>query len=99
VLGYMGRKFMFTGDVDNIGEGEMMSWWKERVEGIKVSHHGSDNGNSEAWLRRLSPVTAVISVGKNNYGHPREVVLERLKNLGIWVLRTDRGGDVTLGWN
>lgn len=99
VLNYLGRKFMFTGDIDNNGEGEMMGWWKERVEGIKVSHHGSDNGNSEDWLRRLSPAMAVISVGKNNYGHPREIVLERLKSLGVKVLRTDMGGDIVLGWN
>jgi len=99
VLNNLGRKFMFTGDVDINGEGEMMGWWKEVVEGVKISHHGSDTGNSKDWLQRLGPVVAVVSVGKNNYGHPSNVVMERLKNMGVRVLRTDMGGDIVLGWN
>jgi len=100
VLNYKDKYFMFTGDVDVNGEGEMMSWWKEKVEGLKISHHGSDTGSSEDWLKRLEPAVAVISVGKNNsYGHPNEVILERLKKLGVKIFRTDIGGDVVLGWN
>jgi len=90
---------MFTGDVDRVGEGEMMSWWQEEVEGIKISHHGSDSGSSEEWLKRIKPAVAVISVGENSYGHPREIVLERLKQSGVKILRTDLLGDITLGWD
>jgi len=100
VLNYKDKKFMFTGDVDTNGEGEMMSWWKGGVDGLKISHHGSDTGSSEDWLKRLEPVLAVISVGNNNsYGHPNEVILERLKKLGVKIFRTDNEGDVVLGWN
>ena len=100
VLNYKDRKFMFTGDVDIKGEGEIMSWWRGNTDGIKISHHGSDTGNSEDWLVKIRPMTAVISVGKNNsYGHPKEIVLERLKKLGIKILRTDIGGDVVLAWD
>ena len=100
VLTYNDRKFMFTGDMDTKSEGEIMSWWQGRVEGLKVSHHGSDSGSSEEWLKKLEPVVAVISVGKNNnYGHPKEVVLGRLKNLGVKILRTDLDGEVVLGWD
>lgn len=99
VLDYMNRRLMFTGDIDSNSEGEMMGWWKEKVEGVKVSHHGSSNGNSEAWLNRLSPAVAVVSVGKNNYGHPTEIVLNRLKSMGVKTLRTDIEGDIVLGWN
>lgn len=99
VLNYNDRKFVFTGDVDIKGEGEMMSWWKGQVDGIKISHHGSDTGNSEDWLRKINPNVAVISVGKNSYGHPKEIILERLNKLGIKILRTDINGDVVIGWN
>ena len=99
VLNYGDKKFMFTGDVDTLGEGEMMSWWKTGVEGIKIAHHGSESGSGEEWLKRLRPAVAVISVGKNNYGHPTEIVLERLRKMGIKILRTDQGGDMVLGWN
>ncbi|HNY04665.1 MAG TPA: MBL fold metallo-hydrolase [Candidatus Woesebacteria bacterium] len=99
VLNYGDKKFMFTGDVDRAGEGEMMTWWQEGVEGIKISHHGSDSGGSEDWLKRIKPAVAVISVGENSYGHPKEIVLERLKQSGVKILRTDLLGDITLGWD
>lgn len=99
VLNYKDRKFMFTGDVDVNGEGMMMSWWREKVEGLKIAHHGSDTSSSEEWLKRIRPVVAVISVGKNSYGHPKEIILKRLNDLGIKILRTDLLGDVILGWD
>ncbi|KKQ31476.1 MAG: internalization-related competence protein ComEC/Rec2 protein [Candidatus Shapirobacteria bacterium GW2011_GWE1_38_10] len=99
VLNYRDKKFMFTGDMDVEGEGKIMTWWQGRVDGLKVSHHGSDSGNSEEWIKRLSPAVAVISVGKNNYGHPKAIILDRLEGLGVRVLRTDAGSEVVLGWN
>lgn len=99
ILSSESKKFIFTGDVDLKGEGEMMSWWNEKIDGIKISHHGSDTASGKEWLERLRPGIAVISVGKNDYGHPKEVVLERLKKLGINIFRTDQEGDVVLSWN
>lgn len=99
VMNYGGKKMMFTGDVDIDGEAKMMSWWKNGVEGIKISHHGSDSASSREWLERIKPGVAIISVGKNSYGHPTEVVLGRLKSFGIKVYRTDIEGNVVLGWN
>ena len=37
---------------------------------------------------------AVISVGKNNYGHPGQDVIEKLQEKGIMVFRTDLDGAV-----
>jgi len=96
VLNYMDKKFMFTGDVDSQGEGEMMGWWNNRIDGLKVSHHGSDSGSSEDWLKRIAPGIAVISVGKNSYGHPKGSVLGKFEYLGTKILRTDELGDVIL---
>ncbi|MEK9151544.1 MAG: MBL fold metallo-hydrolase [Patescibacteria group bacterium] len=61
---------------------------------LKVSHHGSKYSTSAAFLDLLKPTEAVISVGKNSYGHPSPDVLERLAQRGIAVRRTDREGDV-----
>ena len=99
VLNYRNKRFLFTGDAGVEGEGKMMSWWSGKVEGLKVSHHGSDTATSEEWLKRIQPAVAVISVGENSYGHPNEEVLERLNRLGIKILRTDLEGDIVLGWD
>lgn len=99
VLNYEGKRMMFTGDVDLNGEGRIMGWWEGHVDGIKISHHGSDTASSREWLERIRPGVAVISVGKNSYGHPTDLILSRLKSLGVRVYRTDIEGDIVLGWN
>jgi len=61
---------------------------------LKVSHHGSRYSTSSAFLDRLTPREAVISVGKNSYGHPSPDVLKRLEERNIIIHRTDRDGDI-----
>jgi len=46
-------------------------------------------------LKAVAPEYAVIQVGKDNqYGHPHEEVLERLREYGIQVMRNDELGDI-----
>jgi len=66
------------------------------IEVLQVPHHGSRFGLTKQLLEKVSPQVAVISVGKNNYGHPSKEVIELLKNKEIKVLRTDREGDVEI---
>jgi len=60
------------------------------IEYIKVPHHGSKNGLTRGLLELAKPEVAVISVGKNQWGHPNIEVLEMLKVAGVKVLRTDQ---------
>ena len=40
---------------------------------------------------------AVISCGEwNRYGHPSQVVLDRLKGIGVTLYRTDTHGEITI---
>lgn len=66
------------------------------VEVLKVAHHGSKYSSSEEFLEKVNPELAVISVGRNSFGHPTEEVLDRLANLGIQTLRTDKQGEVEI---
>ena len=63
---------------------------------LKVSHHGSKNATSNEVLKLVNPEKAIISVGKNSYGHPATELLNRLKNMNIEIFRTDEGGDWVL---
>ena len=48
----------------------------------------------------ISTKVAVIGVGKNNnFGHPSEVVLERLKSLNCSIYRTDLNGEISIEVN
>jgi len=67
-----------------------------KIDYLKLGHHGSKNSTGLEMLEATSPELAVISVGKNRYGHPTEEVLTRLEDEGIRVLRTDLEGDVVV---
>ncbi|MEA1936794.1 MAG: MBL fold metallo-hydrolase [Patescibacteria group bacterium] len=64
------------------------------AEILKVSHHGSKYGTSNEFLQTVKPEKAIISVGKNSYGHPAGELLNRLKNINARIFRTDKIGDV-----
>lgn len=72
---------------------------------LKVAHHGGNTSSSEAFIRAVSPETAVISVGKGNkHGHPHVEPLRCLGKYGVTVYRTDEYGSIICtsgekGWN
>ena len=92
---YKETSFLFTGDAEIITEEKLVETANISATVIKVSHHGADTSTSEEFLSAVSPNYAVISVGENNnYGHPAQNVLDRLKDNNIEVYRTDLQGDV-----
>ncbi len=90
-LSYKNMQVLLTADVES-GNYEPDS----EVEVVKVAHHGSRVGWNEDWWRRAMPDLAVISVGKNNYGHPATELLEGLNKLGVAIARTDISGDIEI---
>src|SRR3989344_4913313 len=94
-LTYGNFDLMLTADVDQgVEADEIATGLLRQVEVLKVPHHGSKTGMTEEWLRIISPELAVISVGKNNYGHPTKEALDLLGSNGARVLRTDTDGEV-----
>ena len=92
---YGGFQAIFAGDAGFPAEREMRSRTR-RVDLLKVGHHGSRGSTGDEWLDSLRPRAAVISVGRNNYGHPSPVTLDRLRRHGIAVWRTDQDGSVSI---
>jgi competence protein ComEC len=94
-----GKEWSMFMSGDMGAETEQRLVWREilknKVDVLKVSHHGSDTGTSDEILEILKPKVAVISVGKNNrFDHPREEVIERLKGIGATIKRTDQEGEL-----
>lgn len=63
---------------------------------LQVPHHGSRFGLDDGIVKQASPQLAVISVGKNSYGHPTRQVLQLLKQYDIQMYRTDIVGDIEI---
>lgn len=61
---------------------------------IKIPHHGSKNGLTKGLLEASTPEMAVISVGKNPWGHPHKEVLRLLQETDVEIKRTDLDGDI-----
>lgn len=68
----------------------------DTIELLKVPHHGSKTGMNAAFLDWLNPQLAIISVGKNTYGHPTQESLQMLADHKTKVLRTDQKGDIEI---
>lgn len=95
-LSYGSSKFLFTGDIGFKVEREIAGRENLEADVLKVAHHGSKYSTSDLFLAGVSPMAAVISVGKNSYGHPTQEVLQKLNDFGARVLRTDENGDITI---
>ncbi len=86
------NSFLFTGDI--YGEVE------EKLENIDINvlqipHHGSATSSSVEFLEKANPEYAVISCGfDNQYNHPHEIVLKRIKKNDIILYRTDLSGNI-----
>ncbi len=91
---------LFMGDADKQVDGELVkrhNGSQDAVEVLKVPHHGAKTGMTDAFLSWLGTVdTAVISVGKNMYGHPAPETIRQLEQRHIQVLRTDKEGDIEI---
>ena len=92
------NSFLFTGDAYKSVERELLEKGIDiHSDIVKVAHHGSKTSSAEEFIEKVSPETAIISVGKDNtYGHPHQEVLEILEKYGIRILRTDLDGDIKI---
>jgi len=119
---------LFMGDADSHVQPNMIRFQgglQDRIGGkdgvievVKVPHHGSKTGMTDAFLQTIKnsfkggglsklnvmaglensfsdqKPLAVISVGKNSYGHPDPGIVEKLTSADFQVLRTDKAGDI-----
>ena len=104
-LHYKKFSMLFTGDIEETSEKEILKLYSKnkdllKANILKVAHHGSKTSSTSEFINVVNPKIAVIGVGNNNkFGHPNENVLERLKQLGCKVFRTDLGGEISIEVN
>lgn len=86
---------LITGDMGEDGERLLMKYHElPQVDVLVVGHHGSKYSTSELLLETVCPSFAFISVGENSYGHPAQVILDRLVQYGCIIYRTDENGTI-----
>jgi competence protein ComEC len=98
-LVYGNISFMFTGDLEEAGEEQVLRSTIHDLRStiLKVGHHGSRTSTTDQFLRAVAPRLAVVSVGKGNrYRHPAPMTIAKLRKTGIKVYRTDEDGAVII---
>ena len=84
---------LLSGDMGFDGEKELLKRGVlTNIDVWKVSHHGSKYSGGETFLHVIDPELSLISVGRNNYGHPSKEMLERLWKAGSRVETTLESG-------
>ena len=87
-----------TGDAESGSEELMLETYTSGeldADILKLGHHGSNTSSTSEFLAAVSPRWAIASCGQDNsYGHPHQQTLERARELGIPVLRTDEMGTI-----
>jgi competence protein ComEC len=95
-LQYGRSSVLLEGDAEAPSENAMLRDDIAPVTLLKVGHHGSLTSTTPAFLARLAPKEAVISVGRDNtFGHPRPEVISRIAAGGTRLFRTDEFGLTT----
>ncbi|MBD5460665.1 MAG: MBL fold metallo-hydrolase, partial [Lachnospiraceae bacterium] len=97
-----------TGDAEEKAEEDMLENGLDlHADVYQAGHHGSRTSSKEEFLDEVAPVYAVISCAEgNSYGHPHAATLNKFRERGIQVFRTDEQGSIvavsdgtTITWN
>ncbi len=89
--------FLFPGDLETAGEAEIVSRKSNdlKADVLLASHHGGKSSMSRAFLEAVKPEYVVFSVGRNNrFKLPSKGALERVREIGAKIYRTDLDGAV-----
>ncbi len=91
------KNIFFTGDIEKDIEYKILdSYELGEIDIIKAPHHGSSTSSTQELINATTPSYVVIQVGKNSFGHPNNEVVNRYKQVGAKILRTDENGLITI---
>jgi competence protein ComEC len=94
-----GRSMLLTGDIEKLAEAELTGRDTAALASdvLLAPHHGSRTSSGADFLAAVRPSAAVVPVGyRNRFGHPNAEVVERYRDAGIEIWRTDLEGAVTV---
>jgi competence protein ComEC len=94
-----GGRVLLAGDIERAAERDLVRRVPDLLpaDALIVPHHGSATSSSPRFIEKVAPRYAVFTVGyRNRFGHPREDVVERYRDTGSAVLRTDAAGAIEM---
>lgn len=95
---YGENTFLFTGDAETDEEKEVVETGAILdCDVLHAGHHGSYTSSSKDFLNAVTPEICIISCGADNdYGHPHDTALKRIKKHTEEIYRTDICGSIII---
>ncbi|MGM0594176.1 MAG: DNA internalization-related competence protein ComEC/Rec2 [Pseudomonadota bacterium] len=92
-----GRRLLLTADIEAAAERALLQQPQSLAADILVApHHGSTSSSSAAFVEAVGAEAVLFSVGyRNRYGFPHAEVVERYRQQGAELLRTDEDGAIS----
>jgi competence protein ComEC len=88
---------LVTGDKNALSERMLMGKYNlSDIDVVIAGHHGSRHSTGSYLLSVGRPRAALISSGRNSYGHPSPETIDRFERIGTEVYRTDELGHVVV---
>lgn len=88
-------RWLLMGDAEEAVERELLEREELEADIIKVGHHGSITSSTPELVDRVQARVALIPVGRNGYGFPSDEVIDRYRETGTTIFRTDQAGAIT----
>ena len=87
--------YLSTGDGEAEYEKRLLKDFSGNVTMFVAGHHGSQDSNTEEFIKTVNPQFVAISAGKDNdYGHPHRKVTELFDSMGIAYKTTAQHGTI-----
>ena len=90
---------LLTGDIEKEAEHYLLETSPEKLksDAMTAPHHGSKTSSTEDFVVAVHPGVSVFTVGYlNRFGHPKPVVVERYRDAGSLLYRSDYDGAVEI---
>ena len=91
-------RVLLTGDIEARAERAMLGDPQAlRADILVAPHHGSTTSSTQSFVAAVFPAITIFTVGyRNRFGHPRTEVVQRYRDVGSRILRSDRDGAILL---
>ncbi|MBQ7286800.1 MAG: DNA internalization-related competence protein ComEC/Rec2 [Candidatus Gastranaerophilales bacterium] len=89
---YSNKNILFMGDVGIVGFKEINKNIPEKIEILKIGHHGAKNSIDDKMIKSLKPKYALISAGFSKFNHPHYSTIDILNKNNVNIISTKTHG-------
>jgi competence protein ComEC len=91
-----GGTVLIPADIERRAEALLLGAGEDLAADVLIAgHHGSRTSSTQAFVEAVRPQAVIFPVGyRNRFGHPHAEVVERYRDLGSALYRTDSDGAV-----